>query len=276
MKIISLVNMKGGVAKTTMAVNIADCLYTRHRKKVLLVDVDPQFNATQCLMKSGEYINHIQKSDDTILDIFDRATKKQMGIASGQKVIEPKKLSEIKPFKTRRGFDIIPGSLELFKLEMATGEGREFRLKNYLTSLSEDKYDYIIIDTPPTPSVWMTSALLASNNYLIPVKPDPISLTGVDLLGGIIKEKTENYGFKINCCGVVLTIAEERTNVFKEAIRNLEGNENWNGKVFKNILPKRIKVAEEQLNQKFILDSDDTEIKRKLVGIVDELIGRVK
>lgn len=72
MKVISLINMKGGVAKTTLAVNIADYLFRRHGKNVLLIDVDPQFNATQCLMSPEEYIKYINQGKDTIVNLFDR------------------------------------------------------------------------------------------------------------------------------------------------------------------------------------------------------------
>ena len=71
MKVISLINMKGGVAKTTMAVNISHCLSTREKKKVLMIDVDPQFNATQCVFGSDEYVEYLKKGGDSILNVFE-------------------------------------------------------------------------------------------------------------------------------------------------------------------------------------------------------------
>jgi chromosome partitioning protein len=271
MKVISLINMKGGVAKTTLAINIADCLYTRHNKNVLVIDVDPQFNATQCLMSGEEYINYLKEGNDTVVNIFDRSFRPTVGIVEGQSICKPKSLGEIKTYKTRRGFDLLPGALDLYKLEMAPGEGREYRIKNYL---KEQSYDYVIIDTPPTPSVWMTSALLASDFYLIPVRPDPISLTGIDLLHGIISEKTENFGLTIKCCGLVFTIGEEHTNIFKSAKRNILSSGRWKGKLYKNHLLKRVEIARTQLNQEFILDIADSELKRSLTRIVQEFLER--
>lgn len=185
----------------------------------------------------------------------------------------PKKLEEIEPFQVKQGFHLLPGALDLYKLEMAPGEGREYRIKNYLNTV-KDTYHYVIIDTPPTPSVWMTSALLASDHYLIPVKPDPISLTGIDLLNGIISEKTENFGMRINCCGIVLTVIEEHTTVYKNAVANLDSAERWKGKRYSKGLPKRTKLAREQLEQKLILDLDDSLLKSNLASIVNELIER--
>lgn len=88
----------------------------------------------------------------------------------------------------KKNFDLIPGNLNLFQIEMASGEGRENRLSKYLKGISE-QYDFVIIDTPPTPSIWMTSALIASDFYLIPVKPEPLSFTGIDLCMVLLKIK---------------------------------------------------------------------------------------
>lgn len=276
MKIISFINMKGGVSKTTLAVNVADCLYQRHGKKVLLIDVDPQFNATQCLMSGAEYVKYIANDKDTILNIFDRNIRPRISFTTGIERKTPKNLDEVEPYKTNRGFHLLPGALDLYKLEMAPGEGRELRLKNYITKLqTKGLYDYIIIDTPPTPSVWMTSALLASQYYLIPVKPDPISLTGIDLLNGIIGEKIDNFGIDIKCAGVVLTVTEENTYVFRDAKRNLSKSDIWKEKVYSKSLLKRTTIARKQLNQEFILDINDVALKSSLIGIVKELIERV-
>ena len=164
-----------------MAVNIADFLANVERKSVLLIDVDPQFNATQCILGGEEYIEYIKNGGYTIVDIFDGSNRVVTSTVSGYEEVEATKFEDIKPLNSTRGFDFIPGALKLFKLEMAPGSGREYRLKNYIKSL-EQNYEYVIIDSPPTPSVWMSSALLASDYYLIPVKPDPISTTGIELL----------------------------------------------------------------------------------------------
>lgn len=226
MKVISFINMKGGVAKTTLAINVAHCLATRKQAKVLCIDVDPQFNATQCLMTPDKYIDHLRHDGCTILDVFDRQIRPRVGVVEGMTQSEPRSLNSITPVKIRQQLDLLPGALDLYRLEMAPGEGRENRLRLYLETVKE-QYDYVIIDTPPTPSVWMTSALIASDHYVIPVRPDPISLTGIDLLRSIVKEKAENFGLSTKCAGVVLTVVEQNTRVFENARANLSGNEFW-------------------------------------------------
>jgi chromosome partitioning protein len=267
--------MKGGVAKTTLSLNIADCLCSRHEQSVLVIDIDPQFNATQCLMSGDRYVDHIENQRDTIINIFDRNLRPTVGIVNGPMVATPKNFEDVKPFEVKDNYDLLPGSLDLYRLEMAPGEGRENRLKRYLETV-EDFYDFVIIDTPPTPSVWMTSALISSDYYVIPVKPDPISLTGIDLLYGIINEKKENFGLNINCLGLVFTIVEEGTIVFKRAQENLANNKRWKNLVFSRFLPKRTEVARQQLNQQFILSSNDDGLKQSLVNITNELLTRMK
>lgn len=275
MKTISLINMKGGVGKTTMAVNIAYCLSSRYEKNVLLIDVDPQYNATQCLMYPDDYYNYIKEGKDTIVDIFERDNYVEVSMVQGASYRKAASIEKVKPLNIRKGLDLIPGALDLYKIEMSAGEGKEFGIKQYLKTVKE-KYDYVIIDTPPTPSVWMTSALLASDYYLIPTKTDPISITGIDLLNSIIETKTKRYGVEnLKCCGLVLTLVESNTNNYKNAIEFLKNNQKWRNKLYKYSLVKRVEVAQKQLDQEFILDMVDTKIKSDLVNIVKELLDRI-
>ena len=273
MKTISLINMKGGVGKTTMAVNLADFLVNRESKNVLLVDVDPQFNATQCVLSGKDYINYIKNNGYTIVAIFDNSSHIVTSVVKGNKANAPLKFSDIKPIKSSRGFYYIPGALQLFKLEMAAGSGRENRLRNYLKTL-ENKFDYVIIDSPPTPSVWMISALIASDYYLIPVKPDPISMTGLDLLQGIINERADNYGFDCKCCGIVLTMVDLRSTLHEEAQNYFSSNARWNNLLYGKFLLKRTQIARGQLRNQFIRDLDDSKLKMDFSAIVKEFIRR--
>ena len=275
MIVVSFVNMKGGVGKTTLAVNFADFLATRNQEKVLLVDVDPQFNATQCLLNGEEYIAYIDANGNTIIDIFNY-TKTASSVLDGKSKKSSKTYDDIRPYNTKRGFDLIPGRLDLFRFEMTPGHGTENRLKNYLSYMNEKGiYDICIIDCPPTPSVWMTSALLASSFYLIPSKPDPISMTGLELLEGIIKERKDNYGCDCKCVGLVLTMVEKQTKVYKEALTYFSCSAKWKNHLYQPVLLKRTSIAMGQLNGKFILDIDDSELKKEFSGIVQEFIRRV-
>ena len=274
MIVVSFINMKGGVAKTTLAVNFADCLAKRHQKKVLLIDVDPQFNATQCLMSPNKYMEHLHVAGDTVVSIFDRNRRAVGSTVGSTTSTEPKTLDSIEVVRTGE-FDLLPGNLDLYRLEMAPGSGTEYRLKNYLETI-KDKYDYIIIDTPPTPSVWMTSALIASNHYLIPVKADPISLTGIDLLKNIIDERRENFSLKLSCAGLILTLIEENTTVYKDAEKNLRADVYWNKYLYKHGIPKRTEIAKKQLEQIHILNSNNPQLKGRLSSIVNEFINRIE
>ena len=274
MKVVSLINMKGGVGKTTLAINLADCLASRHQKKVLIVDVDPQFNATQCLMSPDDYMDHLKGDRDTIVRVFDRSSRAVPSSVGGG-VRDVKSLEDIDVVNVRENLDLLPGNLELYRLEMAPGDGRENRLNNYISTI-EDVYDYVVIDTPPTPSVWMTSALIASDFYLIPVKADPISLTGIDLLRSIVEEKRENFGLSINCAGVILTLTEANTRIYQSAKENLEGDSYWRKYIYPVSLPKRVGIAQGQLDQVHILAGENPDAKISISGITTEFTNRVE
>lgn len=274
MKVISLINMKGGVGKTTLAVNIADCLVRRHSAKVLILDVDPQFNCTQCLMAPEEYVSHREANKDTMLDLFDRKRIRASTVA-GASAVAPKNLEEINVVEARENLFLLPGSLDLYRLEMAPGEGRENRLKAYLSAIEDSTpYDYVIIDTPPTPSVWMTSALIASHHYLIPVRPDPLSLTGLDLLKSIVDDRKENYGLAVTCVGVVLTMTRQGTNVLADARHYLSNDGYWKSKVFESDIPGRTAFAKQQLNNMFMLDEPAPDMKTAIINVTNELLTR--
>lgn len=275
MKTVSLINMKGGVGKTTLAVNLADFLVNRESKRVLLLDVDPQFNATQCVLSGKGYIQYVKDGGYTIVDIFDNSSRISTSVVEGSQQQLPLKYSDIRPISSTRGFDYIPGALQLFKLEMASGSGRENRLSHYIKTW-EPNYDYVIIDSPPTPSVWMMSALIASDYYLIPVKPDPISMTGIDLLQGIINERAENYGFRCKCCGIVLTMVDLRSNLYKDAEAFFNSQNRWNGYLYGKYVLARTKIAKGQLTNQFIRDIDDSSLKVDFSAIVKEFIRRTE
>lgn len=276
MKVISFVNMKGGVAKTTLAVNVADCLATRHDKRVLVIDIDPQFNATQCLVNGDDYKEYVENGKHTIVDIFNDSPQTKVCSVTGTETCEPLSIEDIEPWEIKENFDLVAGALELYRLDMSGGQGREHRLKNYIEFLAEsDCYDVVIIDTPPTPSAWMSAALIASNYYLVPVKPEPLSATGIDLLRSVIERVKGNYGLKIECAGLVFTIAEENTIVFSSAKEYISSNNFWKGKLFNKHLPKRTVIARNQGSQKLILEVDDAGLKMALTQITTELIKRI-
>jgi chromosome partitioning protein len=268
----SFVNMKGGVGKTTLALNVAHCLMRHHGKKVAVIDVDPQFNATQCLLTPEEYFDHVRAGKDTTKELFDRSNSLEVSTISGSTTKEPRDITDISTIE-KHGLIILPGSIELYRLELRPGEGIEFCLKRFIDEkLSTLGIDHVIIDTPPTPSVWMTSALIASDQYVIPVKPDPLSLIGIDLLRSIIKYKSQNYGLNVKCAGLIFTLVERVDSVvFRQAKRNIKGNEFWSKYLCDSHIPKKTHLAKNQINQPFMLDTDDFDLRTKLLSVVNEL-----
>lgn len=276
MKTISFVNMKGGVGKTTTALNVADYLARVEQKRVVILDVDPQFNVTQCLFTPDEYVQHLKDGKDTILNVFDTEESSITSVVSGTTKIEPKELSDIELIQKGHVWTL-PGNIDLYRLEMIAGEGREFSLKRYIDeALAPQNIDYVIIDTPPTPSMWMTSALIASDHYVIPVRPDPLSMIGIDLLRSIIERRRKTYGLKITGLGVVFTMVERPDSIiFTNAKSNLAGNAKWKDKVFKAYIPKRSDLAKSQLEQPFIMLMDDYDLRANLRKLVTEILEKI-
>lgn len=272
MKTISFVNMKGGVGKTTLAINVAHCLAVTHNKKVAVIDIDPQFNATQCMFTGDEYVALLKADADTVVSLFDDETKPIASTVHGSTTKPAKELKDI-ALQHKHNLSILPGNIDLYRVEMSPGEGREFALKRFIDEALKSSYDYIIIDTPPTPSIWMSSALIASQYYVIPVKPDPLSLIGIDLLRSIIERKKKIFGLTLNCLGVVFTLVERSDSVlFSEGKQNLLGNDYWKDYLYENYMPKRTAYSKLQIDQPFILKHDDFELRESLKGIVLEML----
>jgi chromosome partitioning protein len=221
-------------------------------------------------------VKHLKAGKHTILDVFDTETKTLASVVSGATTAKAVELEDIKLQQSDLLWTL-PGNIELYRLEMIAGEGREFSLKRFIeASIIPENFDYLIIDTPPTPSIWMTSALIASDYYVIPVKPDPLSLIGIDLLRSIIERRRKTYGLTLECLGVVFTMVERSDSVNLATARsNLKGNNFWNGKVFNSYILKRTDLARQQLNQPYILKMDDYDLRNNLRKLVDEILGKI-
>lgn len=277
LKVVSLVNMKGGVAKTTLGVNIADYLSRQDNFKVLIIDIDPQFNATQYLMSGQSYKEHLAGDLPTIYHIFDDSQQIVGGITGGLGHRNSLEYKDIEPIEIRPQLFLLPGSIELYRLDMMPSLGREFRLKAYIDVISQKhNFDYIIIDTPPTPSSWMTSALIASHYYLIPTKPDPLSFIGIDLLESLVEHRRRNFDLNIKCAGLVLTLCDRNTNVYANTKIAIQNSDRWKKYAYTSDVPRRTSIAESSEHQHTILDGENLELQGDLASIVRELRRRIE
>ena len=237
-KIISLVNQKGGVGKTTTSINLSASL-AMYDKKVLLLDLDPQGNATTGV---GFNKGDIEKS---VYDVFN-------GTCEVNDVVLRTKF---------RNLSLLPSSLQLAGIDIELLErGREdptfqkaFQLRDKLNAVRE-YYDYIIIDCPPTLGLITTNALTASDSVIIPVQCEFFALEGItQLLNAImLTQKKLNPSLKLE--GVLLTMFDSKTNLGIEVIEEIRSY--FKEKVYTTIIPRLIRLAEAPSHGKPIIAYD--------------------
>lgn len=199
---VSMINMKGGVGKTILATQIAWYATLRLDKKVLLIDLDPQANASQSVMSPHKYVSYLDAGGLTVADIFEQFTP--TGTASGS----PKKLDLAKLIYRRAKYkdgsllDIVPSRLELsFTLRNPTG--KETLLARFVTKV-EERYDLIIIDCSPTDSILTDAAYHCSRYILVPIRAEFLASIGFPLLNRSIRAFQMRHEDKvIEVCGLV-------------------------------------------------------------------------
>ncbi|TQP48825.1 ParA family protein [Vibrio cholerae] len=190
-KVVSLINMKGGVGKSTLTVNLAWHLagYTNWLKKVLVVDLDPQFNASQYLVGANKYHNFINDGKPTVWDIFEQHKRTPNGKSN---IVNPQDvIRNVVTFKGGSKIDLIPSRLEL-SLSLKNPTQKPELLSKLLKKV-ENEYDLILIDCAPTESVLTTAAYLSSDYLLVPVKPEYLSTIGLPLLVNSMTDFLSEY-----------------------------------------------------------------------------------
>lgn len=238
-KVVSILNMKGGVGKTLTTFTLAFALAKYHNKKILAIDFDPQANLSESFMKYDEYKYH-RDNKKIISDIFSdlEAIVGPVTKKNPQKITLDLMLSRIHSFTGGGLIDLVPSELELSDvLQRSGGANIERRLKLILDG-HKNAYDYVLIDCAPTYSVLTNNALVASDYVLIPVRPDPFSSRGIPLLCQKIdthnnasppEEKIEILGIffsmvrdKKYITSVKSEIYREHRNVFQTEVRYTE------------------------------------------------------
>jgi chromosome partitioning protein len=238
--VISLVNMKGGVGKTTVAVNLATYLARDHQKKVLLLDLDPQTNASLSLMPEKAWQQWVEEHG-SMADVFELDAKRKRD--------EPVKFADcivrdVVPGVP--GLDLLPGHLRLtfLDLDLASRPGRERILARKLAKL-EGTYDIILCDCPPNLQTATQNALYASDWFLVPMQPDFLSSVGLSLLLdrlGYLKTELE---FKIRCLGVVFTRVRRNIAFHQETMERLPQEKEFKKlDFFTTYIPENIALSE--------------------------------
>ena len=226
---ISLINMKGGVGKSTLAVNLTwhFSAYKKWAKRVLLVDLDPQFNASQYLLGVSDYQAIIKSKKPTIWDVFEQGTRTPRGqakIESPDEVIRPYKC-----FYSGGKIDLIPSQLEL-AYSLRTPGHKDRKLSQFISKV-EDAYDLIVIDCAPTESVLTTAAYRSSDWLLVPVKPEYLSTIGLALLVNSMEDfKAEFEDSNIQLAGVVFNATSDyfpEEHLAKKTVREVAERNNW-------------------------------------------------
>ena len=219
-RIIAIANQKGGVGKSTTAINLAACLAEKEQK-VLIVDIDPQGNATSGLGVSKDDV------ENTIYQVM-------LGTINADDAIQKDVFDNL---------DVLPSNVNLAgaEIELIDVENREYILKNILYDI-KDRYDYIVLDCPPSLSMLTVNAMTAADTVLVPIQCEYYALEGLTQLIHTINLVKRKLNPELELEGVVFTMYDARTNLSLQVVENVK--ENLGQNIYKTIIPRNVRLAE--------------------------------
>lgn len=219
-KIISIVNQKGGVGKTTTAINLSNAL-GENRKKVLLIDIDPQGNSTSGL---GFNKKELERSSYHLL----------MGLSEAEEIIKKTKFKNLY---------LLPADMNLAgaELELVDTQNRESRLKIGLEKIKGD-FDFIFLDCPPSLGLITLNALTVSDSFLVPIQCEYYALEGLSQLMTTVRTVRKLYNPSLDIEGVLLTMYDSRLNLTRMVVEEVKRF--FPKKVFSTVIPRNVRLSE--------------------------------
>lgn len=236
-RLIAIANQKGGVGKTTTAINLAVALAENSERSTLLVDLDPQGNATSGLIPAAK-LSESKTATNTIYDLIVGQTKIQNVVS-----------------KARENVFVAPSDPDLVgaEVELAAVEGRERRLLNAFKPVRDD-YEFILIDTPPSLGLLTLNALVAADSVLVPMQCEYYALEGLSALLGTIAKIRETLNPKLRIEGVVLTMFDARNRLSHEIAREVA--KHLPSDVFQAVIPRNVRLSESPSHGLSVLEYD--------------------